>query len=453
VPPETTARWTNWAGNQSALPLREVRPANVKGIVEAVLAARDDRLRVKAAGSGHSFTDIAATDGVLIRLDNCANVLGLDAVSRLVTVQAGMPLHRLNLVLDQAGLAMTNLGDVDVQTISGAVATGTHGTGARLGGIATQIRGLELVLADGSVVACSPKERPELFAAARVGLGALGIVASVTLHCEPAFDLRAEEGPMPIQEAIDRLDELVEDNEHFEFWWFPYSDVALTRRNNRLPAGTEPKPPGRFRAWFDDELLANTVLGLMWRTGRRFPDVVPALNRLASRAQSTRTYSDRSHRVFASARRNRFVEMEYAVPRETAGDVLKEVRILTGRLDVRIPIPVELRFAAADDIWLSTAYQRESAYLAVHQFVGMPYERYFREVEAIMSDVGGRPHWGKLHFLQAADLRERYPRFDEFVRLRDELDPAGMFANDYLDRVLGPPGGLRDRLPPPEMPQ
>jgi L-gulono-1,4-lactone dehydrogenase len=407
--------------------------------VEAVLAARAAELRVKAAGSGHSFTDIAATDGTLIRLDSCDNLISLDAVAGLVTVQAGMHLHRLNRILDEAGLAMTNLGDVDVQTISGAVATGTHGTGAMLGGIATQIRGLEMVLADGSVAACSPEERPDLFAAARVGLGALGIVSAVTLQCEPAFHLRAEEGALPIDETMARLDELVEENEHFEFWWFPYTDVALTRRNNRLPTGADPSPLGRFRGYFEDELLANRVLGLAWRTARRFPNRVATINRLVTRAASARSYSDRSHRVFASARRNRFVEMEYAVPREAVRDLLRAVMGLFDRLDLPVPIPVEVRFAAADDIWLSTAYERASAYLAVHQVVGIPYERYFREVEAIMSGVGGRPHWGKLHFLHAEDLRQRYPRFDQFVRLRNELDPEGTFANRYLDRVLGPP--------------
>jgi L-gulono-1,4-lactone dehydrogenase len=437
VQTKTAGRWTNWARNQWATPARAARPTGLEGIVDAVTAARRDGLRVKAAGSGHSFTDIALTDGVLIQLDRYAGVIRCDAGSGLVTVKAGTSLHRLNRALDAAGLAMTNLGDVDVQTISGAIATGTHGTGAKLGGIATQVRALELVLADGSVVACSEKERPELFAAARVGLGALGIVSTITLQCEPAFYLRAEEGPMPIEETLARLDELVEHNEHFEFWWFPHSNLALTRRNNRLPAGTDPEPLGRFRAWFDDEFLANRVLGAAWRTGRRFPRLIPGINRLASRAQSPRSYSDRSHRVFASARRVRFVEMEYAVPREAGRDVLKAVIGLVQRLDLPVPVPVEMRYAASDDIWLSTGYERASAYVAVHQFVGLPYERYFREVEAIMSEVGGRPHWGKLHFLDSAGLRPRYPRFDDFVRLRDEVDPEGTFTNDYLDRVLG----------------
>jgi L-gulono-1,4-lactone dehydrogenase len=433
----TTARWANWARNQSAFPARVARPADVQGIVEAILAARNDGLRVKAAGSGHSFTDIAATDGVLMHLDRFADVISMDVPSGLVTVQAGMPLHRLNRVLDEAGLAMTNLGDIDAQTVAGAIATGTHGTGARLGGIATQVHGLELVLADGSVVTCSATQRPDLFAAARVGLGALGIVSAVTFQCEPAFHLRADEGPLPIDETLARLDEMVAANEHFEFWWFPYSDVALIRRNNRLPPGTDPAPLSRPRAYLEDEFLANTVLGLAWRAARRFPKRVPTINRLVTRAASARTYSDRSHRVFASPRRVRFVEMEYAVPREAAREMVEAVMGLFDRSDLRVPVPVEVRFAAADDVWLSTAYERASAYVAVHQFVGMPHEPYFRHVEAIMSSVGGRPHWGKLHDLGAAELRQRYPRFDDFVRLRDELDPDRTFTNAYLDRVLG----------------
>ena len=373
-------------------------------------------------------------------LSRWTGIVEADEKTGLVTVRSGTRLRDLNEALARRGLAMSNLGDIDAQTVAGAISTGTHGTGAAFGGIATQVRGLELVLADGSVVSATPAENPEVFAAARVGLGALGVLSTVTLQCERAYYLQADNGPRPLGEVLEGLDGLVEDNDHFEFYWFPHTSGTLVKRNNRMPAGGTPRPPHAVRSYVENELVENTLFGLLCRTCRRFPRLVPPLNRLSTRVLSTQSYSNSSHRVFVTPRAVRFVEMEYAVPRESVGAVLGEVRALVERENIPVPFPVEVRFAAADDIWLSTAFERDSAYLAVHQFVGMPYERYFRGVEAIMTAAGGRPHWGKLHFLGSGELRERYPRFDDFVALRERLDPDGLFHNAYLDRVLGAPG-------------
>ncbi|SOD62234.1 L-gulonolactone oxidase [Streptomyces zhaozhouensis] len=434
----TEADWRNWSRTASARPVRVERPRTVEELREVVRRAVAEGLRVKAVGSGHSFTGIAVADGVLVRMDALDAPLRIDRRSGLVTVEAGIPLHRLNAVLAAHGLAMTNLGDIDRQTLSGALSTGTHGTGARSGGLAAQVRALELVLADGSLVRCSAGERPELFAAARVGLGALGVLATVTLQCEPAFALRAHEGPMGLPEVLDGLDALLAANEHFEFYWFPHTDRALTKRNNRLPPGERPCPLGRARAWFDDEFLSNTLLEGVSRLGTAVPGAIPRLNALSSRALAARTYSHASHRVFTSARRVVFREMEYAVPRESVAEVVRAVHRWVAGSGERVAFPVEVRFAPADDVWLSTAYRRESAYVAVHQYHRLPHERYFRAVAAIADAVGGRPHWGKLHWLDAAALRGRYPRLDDFLAVRDRLDPGGVFANPYLDRVLGP---------------
>jgi L-gulono-1,4-lactone dehydrogenase len=333
---------------------------------------------------------------------------------------------------------MSNLGDIDKQTISGAISTGTHGTGAALGGIATQVEALELVLADGSVVTCSASERPDLFAAARVGLGALGVITTVTLRTEPAFVLEAREGPEPLEQVLDALDDNYAGNDHFDFYWFPHGSEALIKRNNRLPAGTEPAPLSPARRFYEYQVMENAVFGAFCRLGRRFPRLVKPLNALCTSVLSERSYRDVSHRVFATERTVRFVESEYAVPREALAEVLGELRRLVPRLADPVMMPVEVRVAAADDIWLSTAYRRDSAYVAVHQFVGMPYREYFAAFEAIARAVGGRPHWGKMHTLDAAALRELYPRFDDFRAVRAEVDPAGRFANPHLDRVLGP---------------
>ncbi len=436
-----TTAWRNWAGTESAVATDVVRPRDLEELAGAVTRAARAGKTVRARGSGHSFTAVGAAHDVALDLGAWTGVTAADLDTEtdtgLVTVRAGTTLRTLNAELDRLGLAMTNLGDIDAQTISGAISTGTHGTGARFGGIATQVAGLELVLADGSVVTCSATERPELFAAGRVGLGALGVISAVTLRTEPSFVLAAEERPEPLDEVLEALDENCADNDHFEFYWFPYGPKALTKRDNRLPAGTPPAPLSGPRRFVEYELMENRVFGAVCRLGRRVPKLVRPLNKLSSTVLSERSYRDISHRVFVTNRNVRFVESEYAVPRAALGEVLAELRRRVPELADPVMFPVEIRVAAADDMWLSTAYQRDSAYVAVHQFIGMPYRAYFDLFESIVAGVGGRPHWGKLHTLDAAALRERYPRFDDFVDLRTTVDPSGVFANPYLDRVLG----------------
>ncbi len=431
--------WSTWARTARAEPVRTVRPGTLEQLVGAVRDAARDGLRVKAVGSGHSFTAVAVTDGVLVDLAGYTGLVSADQATGACTVRAGTTLRQLNGLLAEEGLAMTNLGDIDAQTVAGAISTGTHGTGVTFGGLSTQVRALELVMADGSVVTCSAEVRPELFAAARVGLGALGVISTVTLQCEPAFLLRAEESPMELDEVLARLDELVEGTDHFEFYWFPNTTRTLVKRNHRLPADSAARPNGYRRPQLERQLLENTAFGLLCRAGRRVPRLVPRINTLSTGLLSPRTFTDRSDRVFVTPRRVRFVEMEYGLPREAVAEIVRALPGLVERLAAPVAFPVEVRFAAADDLWLSTASGRQSAYVAVHQFVGMPYQEYFGVVEALLAGVGGRPHWGKLHTLDAEELRPRYPRFGDFLRVRDQVDPGGRFRNVYLDRVLGPP--------------
>jgi L-gulono-1,4-lactone dehydrogenase len=429
--------WQNWAGTESALAAKVVQPRDVAEIAKAVMHAGESGQTIKARGSGHSFTGIAAAHGIAVDLSNWTGITAADVATGLVTVRSGTTIRALNAELDRLGLAMTNLGDIDAQTISGAIATGTHGTGAAFGGIATQVEGLELVLADGSVVGCSPTERPELFAAARVGLGALGIVSTVTLRTEPSFALAAEERPEPLEAVLDALDDNIAGNDHFEFYWFPYGTKALTKRNNRMPPGSTLAPLGPIRRFYEYQMMENAALGALCGIGRRVPRLVKPIGALTSRVLSPRSYSDVSHRVFVTSRSVRFVESEYAIPRAALPEVLAELRAQVPALADPVMLPVEVRVAAEDDCWLSTAYQRPAAYLAIHQYVGMPFRAYFDLFEAIAGAVGGRPHWGKMHALDAAALRERYPRFDDFTAMRSKLDPDGRFTNPYLARVLG----------------
>lgn len=427
--------WRNWAGNQRTDPSRVVQARTVADVVAAVQAAERDGLRVKALGSGHSFTAIAVPEDVALTAPGDPAQVRVDAATGLVTVPGGLTLHALNALLWERGLALPNLGDIDAQTVAGAISTGTHGTGAGFQGIAAQVRALEIVLADGSVLACSPTEHPEVFSAARVGLGALGVLVSVTLQAVQAFRLHASEAGMPLDAVLADLDAHVAGNEHFEFFWFPHTDIAATKANNRTEAAGPTR--GRVAAWVGDELIGNGMFGAFCRVGRLAPRAVPRLNNLIASQFAASEYVDRSYEVFTSPRRVRFVEMEYAIPREAIHEALAGLRAAVARHAGNVVFPVEVRFTGSDDIPLSTASGRDSAYVAVHVHRGQPHDAYFGAVEAVMSGLGGRPHWGKLHTQTAASLRERYPAFDDFVALRDRLDPERRFTNAYLERVLG----------------
>jgi FAD/FMN-containing dehydrogenase len=440
-----------------AVPVRWCQPRTEAEISVAVKDAAADGLPVRALGSGHSFTSAAATAGVALDLSRWTGITAADTQTGLVTVRSGTTLRTLNAELGGLGLAMANLGDIDAQTLAGALSTGTHGTGARLGGLATQVEALDLILADGSLVTCSDASRPELFAAARIGLGALGVITSVTLRCVPSFTLAADERPVPVDEVLEQFDSLAAANDHFEFYWFPYGRRALVKRNNRLPLGdldswaprSVGSPAGRpgsaaaampgWRRFWEFEVMENAAFGTLCRLGRARPPLIPALNRFSSAALSSRSYADVSHRVFVTPRRVRFVESEYAVPRESLLHVLGELRRQVPRLADPVMFPVEVRVAAADDIWLSTAYGRDSAYVAIHQYAGLPYRPYFDLLESIVADVAGRPHWGKMHTLGTGRLRALYPRYDDFRRVRAEVDPEARFGNAYLTQVLGDP--------------
>jgi L-gulono-1,4-lactone dehydrogenase len=427
--------WHNWGGTVSARPARQVAPASVAELAAAVRRAAEDGLKVKAVGTGHSFTSIAATDGVLIRPQLLTGIRTIDRASMTVTVEAGTPLKRLNAALAREGLSLTNMGDIMEQTVSGATSTGTHGTGRESASIAAQIKGLELVTADGSVLTCSEKENPEVFAAARIGLGALGIVTAITFAVEPLFLLTAREEPMPLDRVLAEFDQLWAENEHFEFYWFPHTGNTNTKRNNRS-AGPE-QPVGQLAGWFEDEFLSNGVFQVAQWVGRAAPATIPAIARISSKALSARTYTDIPYKVFTSPRRVRFVEMEYAVPRAALVDTLRELKGMVERSGLRVSFPVEVRTAPADDITLSTASGRDSAYIAVHMFRGTPYQAYFTAAERIFTAHEGRPHWGKVHTRDAEYFARVYPRFGEFTALRDRLDPERLFHNAYLRRVLG----------------
>lgn len=431
-----TNSWANWAGEQRCAPDVIAEPGSVDEVIELVRSAGDAGRTVRVAGAGHSFTDAVLTDGTLLRLGRMDRILQVDRGRGLVRVEAGATLNALSSALHPLGLAFPNLGDIDVQTIAGATATATHGTGARLQNISAALHSVELVTADGSRVELDEQSDPDGWRAARVNVGALGVVTAVTLALVPAFVLEGVERPLPLDDVLADLDEFVDGNEHFEFYMFAHSSIAMTKRNNRVDLPEQPR--AKPVDWFADILLSNYTFDGLARLCRVRPQLIPWVQRAAAYAGSYRRQVDRSYRVFASPRLFRFTEMEYAVPREHSVDAIREIKEVSRRYAT--PMPIEVRWVAPDDAFLSPAGGRDTCYIAVHQYHGMEFEPYFRACEAIFDRYQGRPHWGKRHFQTADTLRERYPGWDRFQAVRHRLDPKGRFSNPYVNRVLGPIG-------------
>jgi L-gulonolactone oxidase len=428
--------WRNWAGDQSCAPVELVLPRNREELAEAIGAATTAGRKVGVAGSGHSFTEAALTDGTMVDARFLSGVIDADRASGLVRIGSGTVLAELNEELHRHGLAMENLGDIDRQTVAGAISTGTHGTGARLRNISSQVEAMEIVLADGTVRELSAAEDPDLLRAARVGIGALGAISAVTLRCVPAFTLHRVDTPCPREEVLDAFQERADANDHFELFTFPYADSALVLERNRTEE--PPSPRGRLAAYLNDIVLENWALEAISAAGKAFPRAIPSLSRLAAWLASGSKATDRSDLIFANERRVRFTEMEYGVPREHGPEAAR--RVIEWVRSNRYPVffPIEMRVTAADDALLSPSHERDTAYIAVHQYRGMEWRPYFEAVEAIMDSYGARPHWGKRHFQTAATLAGRYPRWADFQAARDELDPGRVFTNNYAERVLGP---------------
>lgn len=418
-------------------PQRVERPSTAGEVAALVRMARRHGWTVKTVGSGHSFSGLAVAPDLQLDLSRMRGLLGVDADQRTATLAAGTRVSEIPALLAPHGLSMTNLGDIDAQTISGAISTGTHGTGVRFGSLSGQVCGLDLVVGDGELITVNARQNPELLNAARVGLGALGVLTGVTLQCVPRLALRAEEGKEALSALLPDLRERLSTPDHFEFYWLPHTDVALTKENTRLPGGVDLHPLPTWQCFVEDEVMTNGAFQVLQTIGHRAPQAIPALNRLAGRLAGVRTYTDESHAVFTSHRRVRFREMEYAVPLDDLATVLERVRDVIDAAGFRVPFPLEVRATGPDDAWLGMSHGRVSGYVSVHQYLRNEYREYFAAVEEVFLAHQGRPHWGKLHTQDAASLAPRYPRFADFLAVRDRLDPDRIFTNPHLDRILG----------------
>jgi len=424
--------WTNWAGNQRATPQTWVKPNNLEEIAAAVREASAQGRKVKVIGSGHSFTGAAIAQGVLVDLSHMYRVVSEPNEDGVVEVEAGITLSALNEYLFLQDRALQNLGDICYQTVSGAISTGTHGTGVHIGGLAQQVVGLTLVDGQGNIVEINQEDA--LLHFVRVGVGALGIIVHVKIRTVPKFALHVEEKPMRLSHVLDNLEDLVSRNDHFEFFWIPHTKWALTKQNNRTDLPLAPIPS--LKKWWQKSFMENTAFGMVCRLGKLFPALIPRLATALPGSGST-SYVDESFRVFASERKVKFVEMEYAIPYEHCRSAIEDIERVIFEKNYKVSFPVEVRFTAGDDNVLSTAHARQSAYIAVHMFKGSDYGSYFASVAEIMAKYEGRPHWGKMHFLSNEQLSRLYPRWAEFLAVRDKLDPQRTFHNDYLDQVFG----------------
>lgn len=426
--------WKNWAGNEIAHPTSIETPRTEEELISIVRQAADRGEKVKVPGSGHSFTPAAVTNGRLVRIEALQGIRSIDREKLHVRVGAGTTLNALNKMLAAEGLAMANLGDIAYQTVAGAISTSTHGTGVNLTGLAAQVVGMRLVDGHGNLLECDADKNSDVLEMSRVSVGALGAITECTIQVVEAFRLEATEVPMKLDDVLNNLEELRTSNDHFEFFWIPHTRWALTKRNNRTTEPLNPLP--KVKGWIEKTFMENYAFGALCRIGRMKPSLIPRLA-TALPSSGSRSYINDSYKIFASPRLVRFYEMEHALPASSVAPALREIRDMIEAKGYLLNFPIEVRFTAADDVPLSTAYDRLSGYIAVHVYKGMEYEPFFRDVENILRKYDARPHWGKVHHRDAKELSTLYPRFNDFLAMRDRLDPQRTFGNRYTERVFG----------------
>jgi len=411
-------------------------------LTETVRQAARNGQSIRVVGGGHSFSPLVATDGLILSLDKLQGVIDIDMANRSARLQGGTRLFAIGAPLAAAGLAMENLGDINIQSIAGATSTGTHGTGAALGNLATQICGLKLLTADGDEISASPTENPELFAGGRIALGSLGVLTELKLRLVPSFRLKLERGKMNLDHCLAQADSLVANNRSFEFYWLPHTNVTLTKAWNITD---EPADEVGWRRYMTDVLMENAAFGVLCKTGKAAPSLCPSISRLCAGLASAGTQVDASYSSLSTVRQVRFNEMEWSLPANRGADALREIRAFIAGREFPLMFPLEYRWVQGDDLWLSPNYGRDSVHISVHQYRGMPFERYFDGVQAICLNHGGRPHWGKCHSLEAPQLSKLYPRWNDFLALRERMDPAGRFLTPYLRALFGLEHGAHPR--------
>ncbi|WP_017149987.1 D-arabinono-1,4-lactone oxidase [Bacillus bingmayongensis] len=427
----TGKKWRNWTGNVEGTPQYTMYPKSIQDVTEAVNFAKEKGKRIRVVGSGHSFTPLAQTEEILLSLDELKGILSVDSQSLIVEVWAGTKLSDLGRILQEKGYAQENLGDIDSQSIAGAISTGTHGTGITFGSLATQVVEITAVLASGEMIVCSEKDHPEFWKAFQLSLGMLGIIVIVKLKVIPAYSLIYESKKESFSTVMNRLDEYKQ-HRHFEFFVFPYSDDVQVKITN------ETTVKGMDLKWhkLKTELLENIAFSLLSKGCKLIPSISKGVSRLSAKAVPNAQITGPSYQIFATSRNVRFYEMEYSIPAQYMKKVVQEIHNLIQEKRFQVHFPIECRYVRGDDIWISPAYERDSAYIAVHMYKGMKYAAYFTAIEHIFQKYEGRPHWGKMHTMRYEQLQLVYPKLNSFLEVRREIDSMGMFLNPYLSKMF-----------------
>lgn len=424
--------YNNWAENIVFNPSEILKPSTEEEISEIVSKANNEGKKIRVVGSAHSWTGLFETNQILLSLDNMQGIVKMDGME--ATVWAGTKLKTLGRLLYENGLAMENLGDIDVQAIAGAASTGTHGTGVNFKSIANQISKLRIVKANGEIVECSQENNLELFDAARVSLGALGIITQITLKCVPTYNLQYNAYRENFYECLQNLDKNNTNTRNFEFYYFPHTDYVQTKYINKTTEQPNPKP---IRKFINDVILENSIFGLACKTAHYFPSSCANVSKLTTKLIGHTKKTHYSHRIFATVRLVRFNEMEYNIPANKFKEAITRVKDIIAKDKIAVNFPIECRFVKGDDLYLSPAYQRDSAYISFHMYRPMPYKGYFEKMENLMLEYDGRPHWGKMHTLKADTLKQKYPKWTDFLRIRAALDSKQTFINPYLKEIFG----------------
>eukprot|EP00871_Galdieria_phlegrea_P004893 jgi/Galph1/5404/GphlegSOOS_G4018.1 len=430
----------NWAQIDSCHPKQYFEPENIQDIRAILELCRSKQWKIRVIGR-HSPNNIAMTNDCIISLRKMNTIERIDQEKRIVVAQGGTTIKQLNQELAKNQLGLSSLGSISEQTIAGAISTGTHGTGINFSILSTSVLQIELLTPSGELVECSQEEKPTIFKAVVCGLGCLGVITKVTIQCEKAFRLYAIQQPMPFDKVLDNLEDWVGNAEHWRFWWFPYTDKCVVWSANRTNRENTSKP-FFVSAWFKERLLGYHSLEAMLYLSTFVPSLIPFINRLYFRMlfDETKEKVDRSDLVFNFDCLFRQHVDEWAIPRRHTVEALKRLRNLIETSGLYVHFPIEVRFTASDDIWLSPSYGRESCWIGIIIYrpysKDVPYQHYFEQFEQIMRSLDGRPHWAKPHGCNASELSKMYPRFADFQQVREELDPEHLFSNSYIDRIL-----------------
>lgn len=423
----------NWGGTVKFTPKFIYYPTSHEEVVDIVKKARQNHQKIRIIGSGHSWTNLVDTDYILISLDEYQGIISLDKDNCTAVVKAGTKLKLLGDLLHEQGLAMENMGDINVQSIAGALSTGTHGTGVTFGTLATQMLEITFVNGLGETVVCSEHTNRETFKAAQVSLGALGIITKIKLRLVPTYKLKYVSVKADLDDTLLNLDKYKQENRNFEFYWFPHTKTVQLKFVNKTP---EPPKNVGFAKKFNDVVMENGLFGALSRFSRAFPKTAPRISKISAWGVSKGTYVNHSHLIFATQRWVRFYEMEYNVPQESFINVMKEIEACVNEHQFKVHFPIECRWVKADDIMISPASGRDAAYIAVHMYKGMEYKPYFEAIEKIFRKYNGRPHYGKMNTLKHEDFAELYPNWQKFMDVRQQMDPDQVFLNEYLQELF-----------------